>query len=190
MQETQVRSLGQKDPLVEEKATHSCILVWKIPWTEKPDGLQSMGSQKSSTWLGESTATTNIDILFICAFGNVGDFTEGLRRRQMNILEMWPQAECYHLHFFFFTSSRGMQDPSTLTRHWTSMPAAVEVWSLNDWTQSLAGKSQAISLLKICWRHPNLGEFSLVSSHRISCCIPSFWLFPPSFLFLPFHLIN
>ena len=101
MQETQIRSLGQKDPLVEEKATHSCILVWKIPWTEKPDGLQSMGSQKSSTRLSESTATTNIDILFICAFGNVGDFTEGMRRRQMNILEMWPQVECYHLHFFF-----------------------------------------------------------------------------------------
>ena len=121
MQETQVRSLGQKDPLEEERATHSCFLVWKIPWTEKPDALQSMGSQKSLTWLSESTATTNIDVLFICAFGNVGDFTEGLRRRQMNILEMWPQVECYHLHFFFFyfASTRGMQDPSSLTRHWT-----------------------------------------------------------------------
>ena len=37
---------GSEDPLEEEMATHSSILVWKIPWTEKPCGLQSMGSQK------------------------------------------------------------------------------------------------------------------------------------------------
>ena len=36
---TQVRSLGQEDPLEEEMATHSSILVWRIPWTEKPGGL-------------------------------------------------------------------------------------------------------------------------------------------------------
>ena len=44
MQETWVRSLGQKDPLEEE--TQSSILVWRIPWTEKPGGLKSMGSQR------------------------------------------------------------------------------------------------------------------------------------------------
>ena len=134
MQETQVRSLGQKDPLEEERATHSCFLVWKIPWTEKPDALQSMGSQKSLTWLSESMATTNIDVLFICAFGNVGDFTEGLRRRQMNILEMWPQVECYHLHFFFFLPRRGA---CRILVPWPGIepvPAAVEVRNLNDWT--------------------------------------------------------
>ena len=38
-------SLGQEDPLKEEKATHSSILAWRIPWTEEPGGLQSMGSQ-------------------------------------------------------------------------------------------------------------------------------------------------
>ena len=41
MQETQVLALSQKDPLEEEMATHSSILAWEIPWTEKPDGLQS-----------------------------------------------------------------------------------------------------------------------------------------------------
>ena len=46
MQETQVLSLGQEDPLEKELATHSSILVWRIPWTEEPGGLQSMGSQK------------------------------------------------------------------------------------------------------------------------------------------------
>ena len=45
-QETQVRSLGWEDPLEEEMATHSNILAWKIPWTEEPDGLQSIGSQR------------------------------------------------------------------------------------------------------------------------------------------------
>ena len=43
-QKTLVRSLGQEDPLEEEKATHSSILAWKIPWTEEPGRLQSMGS--------------------------------------------------------------------------------------------------------------------------------------------------
>ena len=45
-QETQVRSLGQEDLLEEEMATHSGILVWKIPWTEEPGGPQSMGLQR------------------------------------------------------------------------------------------------------------------------------------------------
>ena len=40
-----VRSLGQEDPLEEDMATHSSILAWRIPWTEEPDGLQSMWSQ-------------------------------------------------------------------------------------------------------------------------------------------------
>ena len=46
MQETQVQSLGQEDPLKEEMATHSSLLAWRIPWTEKPGGLQSMGLQR------------------------------------------------------------------------------------------------------------------------------------------------
>ena len=44
-QETQVRSLGWEDPLEEGMATHSSILAWRIPWTEEPGGLQSMGLQ-------------------------------------------------------------------------------------------------------------------------------------------------
>ena len=45
MQETWVQSLGQEFPLEKEMATHSSILAWRIPWTEEPGGLQSMGSQ-------------------------------------------------------------------------------------------------------------------------------------------------
>ena len=46
MPETRVRSLGQEDPLEKEMATHSSTLAWKIPWTEEPSRLQSMGSQR------------------------------------------------------------------------------------------------------------------------------------------------
>ena len=46
MQETWVRSLGWEDPLEEGMAAHSSILAWRIPWTEVPGGLQSMGSQR------------------------------------------------------------------------------------------------------------------------------------------------
>ena len=51
MQETQVESLGQKDPLEKEMATHSSILAGEIPWTEEPGGLQTTGSPKSGTLL-------------------------------------------------------------------------------------------------------------------------------------------
>ena len=46
MQETQVRSLGREDPLEKEMAIHSSTFAWKIPWTEEPDRLLSMGSQR------------------------------------------------------------------------------------------------------------------------------------------------
>ena len=46
MQGTRVQSLGREDPLEKEMATHSSILAWRIPWTEKSDGLQSMGLQR------------------------------------------------------------------------------------------------------------------------------------------------
>ena len=46
MQETQIRFLGQEDPLEKEMATHSSTLAWKIPWTVEPGRLQSMGSQR------------------------------------------------------------------------------------------------------------------------------------------------
>ena len=46
MQETRVRSLGGEDPLEKEMATHSSILAWRIPWTEEPDRLQSMGLRR------------------------------------------------------------------------------------------------------------------------------------------------
>ena len=48
VQETQVWSLGREDPLEKEMAAHSSTLAWRIPWTEEPAGLQSMGCKRAS----------------------------------------------------------------------------------------------------------------------------------------------
>ena len=57
MQEIQVQSLGWEDPLQKGMATHSSILAWRIPWTEEPGWLQSMGSQR----VGHNQATKHIN---------------------------------------------------------------------------------------------------------------------------------
>ena len=49
MQETQIQSLGQKDPLEKEVATYASILAWEIPWTEEAGRLQSTGHKESDT---------------------------------------------------------------------------------------------------------------------------------------------
>ena len=63
MQETQVWSLGQEDPLEKGIATHSSILSWRIPWTEEPGGLQSMGLQRVRHDWVTNTHTQNICLL-------------------------------------------------------------------------------------------------------------------------------
>ena len=62
MQETSVQSLGWEDPLEEGMAIDSSILAWRIPWTEEPDGLQSMGSQELD--MTEATYDTNTHVSF------------------------------------------------------------------------------------------------------------------------------
>ena len=58
MQETQIQSLGWEDPLEKEMAIHFSILAWRIPWTEEPGRLQSMGSQRvRQNWATEYTHT-------------------------------------------------------------------------------------------------------------------------------------
>ena len=59
--ETLVRSLGQEDPLEKEMATHSSILAWSIPWTEKPGSLQPTGVAKSQTQLSNFTHHKIVD---------------------------------------------------------------------------------------------------------------------------------
>ena len=61
-----VRSLGQKDPLEEEMATHSSILAWKIPWTEEPGGLESTGSQVLAMTEGLSMHAMSLEVASFC----------------------------------------------------------------------------------------------------------------------------
>jgi len=65
MWETQVRSVGREDPLEKEMAIHSSTIAWKIPWTEEPGRLQSMGSQRaeatSLTYLPRGPVTSLLD---------------------------------------------------------------------------------------------------------------------------------
>ena len=63
MQENQVQSLGQKDPLEEEMATYSSVLSWEIPWTEEPGGLQSTRLQT----VRHNWATEHIHTVTGCA---------------------------------------------------------------------------------------------------------------------------
>ena len=58
-QETQIGSLGWEDSLKKEMATHSSIHAWKIPWTDEPGGLQSMGSQRRTQLSTHSTEDRN-----------------------------------------------------------------------------------------------------------------------------------
>ena len=82
MQETWVRSLGQEDPLEKGKATHSSILAWRIPWTEEPGGLQSVGSQRfRHDW------TTNTAILLIT--------TTKTRARFLTVSKMYISQTCF-----------------------------------------------------------------------------------------------
>ena len=68
MQEMRIQSLGQEDPLEEEMATRSSILAWRIPRTEKPGGLQSMGSQR----VGYNLATKQQHTHSVTGSSNVG----------------------------------------------------------------------------------------------------------------------
>ena len=74
-QEAQVPSLGQEDPLEEDMATRSSILAWRIPCTEEPGGLQSMGSHKSWTrlkWLGTRSQRVRLRRIVKLGEENVG----------------------------------------------------------------------------------------------------------------------
>ena len=73
--ETQVQSLGQEDPLEKEMETHSIILTWRIPWTEEPGRLQSMGSQR--VWHDWATKRTHyLSLLLFVCFGAFPHFRQ------------------------------------------------------------------------------------------------------------------
>ena len=93
MQETQVWSLGWEDPLEKEMATHSSTLAWKIPWTEEPSRLQSMGSQSGHDW------TTSLHFT-LC--------------KKHSFLEAHDDWACYHLFFWLTLASIVLTTPIIL----------------------------------------------------------------------------
>ena len=74
VQETQVHSLGQNDPLEKEMATHSIILAWRIPWTEEPGGLQSTESQRiRHDWVINTFNTSYLLLIIFILLENISD---------------------------------------------------------------------------------------------------------------------
>ena len=69
-QETWVLSLGQEDPLEKEMASHSSIVAWEIPWTDRPDMLYSMGLQRVGHDLATKTANNNMPHLLLLKTGH------------------------------------------------------------------------------------------------------------------------
>ena len=91
MQETWVRSLGREDPLEKEMAIHSITIAWKIPWTEEPGRLQSMGSQR----VGHDWATSLTPMLVrSCLKSCMLDFSIiGTKNFQMSKLDLVKEVE-------------------------------------------------------------------------------------------------
>ena len=83
MWETRAQLLGQEDPLEKEMAIHSSILAWRIPWTEKPSRLQSMGSQR----VGHDWATS---LSFTFLFYTIGSYLI-----QHTIIKYWWNKELH-----------------------------------------------------------------------------------------------
>ena len=111
MQEKQVPSLGQEDPLEKEMAAHSSILTWEIPWTEEPGGLQSMGLQKVGYNWGTKqqqhprlpptpprpTATRDyLTVLASVVFPKfyLGDYNTTSQMRTLGTKSILPVSEC------------------------------------------------------------------------------------------------
>ena len=110
MQETWVRSLSREDPLEKEMATHSSILAWRIPWTEDPGGLQSMGYPQGRK---ESDMTERLHFHFPLLKGHLPsepDFSLSfpLPTHQTS----FPPLVTWFLLFSFHSHSEVSMDPS------------------------------------------------------------------------------
>ena len=89
MQEMGVWSLGQEDPLEKEMATHASILAWRIPWTEEPGRLQSMGVQRvTHDWATNTFVsfhfTTNMGTLVVVVLLAINKENSNNNKKQMN----------------------------------------------------------------------------------------------------------
>ena len=110
MQETQVQSLGQEDPLKKEMATRSGILAWKIPWTEKTGRLQSIGSQRVGHDWATNTFSISLSTCFdvkatsqVCSYQTWNNsFQQHLFHTQ--IIMTFKIVMCCYLYDFFYAN--------------------------------------------------------------------------------------
>ena len=153
--ETWVQSLGQEDPLKKEMATHSSILAWRIPWTEEPGGVQSMGSQR----VGHDRATcTSLWVLGSLFLGK--DF----------LVPTWDGSPCYK-------TERNMCE----RWHFCSLPLRIHTlcsrrWPLRELRRSTrAGNWAVISQCLECSAAGALLWFQpvLLNACKCSKCITS-----------------
>ena len=94
MQELQVQSLGQEDPLEEGMATHSSVLAWRIPWTEEPGRLQSTGSQRvRHDWIDLAQALVIRRLSWIIPVGPIRDPQEERTQTQRRGGAVWPRRQ-------------------------------------------------------------------------------------------------
>ena len=122
MRETWVRSLGWKDPLEKEMATHSSILAWKIPWTEEPGRLQYHGVAKS--WTGLSNFTS-LHFTLLCLGESTPVFGFRARKHQVS-------TSIYNKNYLP-NSSVFVEDPlcsMCCIRFWRRYWKWIKAWSL------------------------------------------------------------
>ena len=113
MQEMQVRSLGQEDCLEKEMAAHSSVLEWEIPQTEKPGGLQFMGSWKSQTRLSDHNNSNNERCLSENLHGrrrNPGTWLSSFRKAQASL----PLFQINFLRAFVFGKGKCFKEDKEL----------------------------------------------------------------------------
>ena len=128
MQETRVRSLGWEDPLEEEMATPSSILVWKIPWTREPGGLWSVGCKESDTtkWLNTHTQDPTIQ-------GPGGAYTPPEMRMRLGPGKVRPGHSDIIVFFFPGSAVSELLLPLVAWEDWLP-PAFQAIWR-ETWLQ-------------------------------------------------------
>ena len=180
MQETRVQSLGQKDLLEKEMATHSKILAWKIPWMEDPGRLQSMGSQRvGHNWV---TSLSNLTIGWIQGY-RIGNSERLLWRFEHTGTNPLQMPKDNFIWLFYCLVEKAMAPHSrTLAWKipWTEEPGRLQsMGSLRvghterlhfHFSLSCKEKEMATHSSVLAWRIPGMGEpggLPSMGSHRV-----------------------
>ena len=153
MQETWVPFLGQEDPLEKEAATHSTILAWRIPWTEEPGRLQSMGSQRvGHHW--ETNTHMLVSKLFSWTLWDVltNDQTHG---RVTGASDLEPEAEQHRWQPGLVAGTEAGSGPAGLRGLWAYVNhrrllselcsnCRAPSWCLQSWRTAWWGKAHTL----------------------------------------------